>query len=101
MKKLKGLLLGTVIGAQTSSSNAETMIHLNEINRIGLQPEVVREHFRITAGINLNWNEILQVQSNEEGSEINFNTLDGISIIVPVYNALGCPNKGPVDAQTD
>ncbi|MGZ3768722.1 MAG: hypothetical protein ACXVCP_04755 [Bdellovibrio sp.] len=43
-------------------------------------------------------NEVLKVSIDEEGKNYKFDTLDNISVIVPIESAIAAPNKTEPDA---
>lgn len=95
MKILKLLTVGSLVGVQAAASEIQIILPLQDLEQIGINPLVVREIFLHQKGIKLDWNKSLKVGIGEEGKEINFDSLDGISILVPADASMACPNKVP------
>jgi len=68
-------------------------VNLNYLDNYGTGYSIVVVNEYRKIGRNLDLNELLKVSKNEEASFIRFETLDQISVIVPVYNADGTWNK--------
>lgn len=73
--------------------NEQAVIQVNDLERIGISVQQVVNHYRVQKGIKLNLNEMIKVNSTDEGKSINFETWDQISITVPVIYSNGSPNK--------
>lgn len=95
MNVYRALFLAGVVSVQASSSSGSSLLPLNRLPEIGLDPIVVKNIFQNEKNVTLKWDEVLKVSADEEGKEISFDSLDGISIVVPADAALGSPNKGP------
>ncbi|MGE5085444.1 MAG: hypothetical protein ACM3MG_04030 [Bacillota bacterium] len=95
MTKVNTVVIGGITMLTQLAHASETAnIALKNFNQIGLDPEVIQEIYRKQADVELDWNEVLKVSADEEGKNININTLDGISVVVPIYSAAGPFNKG-------
>lgn len=74
-------------------NNGELMLLVGELDALGFNSKVVIESYKSQAGRMLNLNELIKVSPKDEGKKINFETMDQISITVPVYSADGGWNK--------
>jgi hypothetical protein len=84
-----------VIGSVLLGTKALAVQHIitKDLGTHGINSEIIEAAFRNTHGINLNINEILKVSADEEGSNYKFDTLDGISVVVPIIDTKGAANK--------
>jgi|GEM_PF-5487058 len=73
--------------------NEQTLISVNELEKLGLNSQQVIVQYEVKKGIKLNLTEMIKVSSHDEGKTINFETLDQISITVSVDNSDGSRNK--------
>jgi hypothetical protein len=95
MKKLNTILAGGIAAAaQIAQASNEVALPLKDLNQIGVNPEAVEEAYREQANVKIDWNEILKVSADDEGKNINVHTINGISVVVPIYSASGPFNKG-------
>ncbi|MGZ3800980.1 MAG: hypothetical protein ACXVCR_11675 [Bdellovibrio sp.] len=97
-KSKSGLIIGTVVAANASAANLNEKIALKDIHSLGINKKLVESAFLQSRGINLNMNEVLKVSIDEEGKNYKFDTLDNISVIVPIESAIAAPNKTEPDA---
>lgn len=70
----------------------EVTIQVGRLEQIGISSEKVVGLYK-SKGISLNFNELIKVSPKDEGKNINFETWDKISILVPVYQSSGGFNK--------
>lgn len=74
-------------------SDKQLLILTKDLDRVGVSIEIVQDTYRLNKGRVLDLNEMVKVSAENEGSEIKFETLDHISITVPVHSAAGSWNK--------
>lgn len=95
MKKINTIVVGGIAAAaQIAQASNEVNLSLKDLSQIGLSPEAIQEAYREQAKVEIDWNEVLKVSADEEGKSINIDTLDGISVVVPIYEASAPFNKG-------
>lgn len=75
------------------ANQIEMMVRVGDLDELGISSKVVVEFYKVSAGRMLNLNELIKVSQKDEGKNINFETMDRISIIVPVFSADGSWNK--------
>lgn len=73
--------------------NQQTLISVNDLEKIGINSRQVIVQYQVKKGITLNLNEMIKVSSQDEGKSINFETLDQISVTVLAHDSDGSPNK--------
>jgi len=95
MKKLNTILVGGIAAAANiAQASSEVTLSLKNLTQVGINPEAVKEAYREQAKVVIDWNEVLKVSADEEGENINVHTINGISVVVPIYSAIGPFNKG-------
>ncbi len=75
------------------ANQIEMMVRVGDLDELGISSKFVMESYRASVGRMLNLNELIKVSQKNEGKNINFETLDQISVIVPVFSADGSWNK--------
>ena len=92
-KKIGSLAaLGVGIVSSPKIANAEQITTLKKLVASGINHEFIVTKFH-EAQINIGWTEALKVSAEDEGKKIRLETLDRISVVVPIESAVGNPNK--------
>jgi len=92
-KRKIGVFGSAVLGMQIGVAPNETVITVGELDKLGLNKEAVIDQFRHQTGVDLDLNQLIKVNSENEGSELRFETFDSISVVVPIEFARGPYNK--------
>lgn len=91
--EIKVIATTAIIGTQLSIANASNQIPLKDLNRFGIDSEAVSALFKENINVNLNPNELLKVTYENEGKNIQFETLDNYSVTVAIGDTRTSPNK--------
>lgn len=95
MKKLNAIVIGGIAAAsQIAQAGKVAQLPVKDLNQVGINPVAIQEAYQEQANVQLNWDEVVKVSADEEGKNINVNTIDGISIVVGIDAASGPFNKG-------
>lgn len=97
MKYTKAIFTGAVAVTGSTAIAGEKLILAKELGLHGLDYQKIAQIYKNHSNINLNPNELLKVTRDEEGKHIRFETLDHLSVVVPIYHARGVANKDLFD----
>lgn len=88
------ILLGAALMGQTVPKESTHPLPLHELAAAGIDPEVVIDSFYEQSGKVININELIRVSYDAEGNEFNFESLDHLSVVVPLMQARAADAKG-------
>lgn len=89
----QNILLCSKQGRHMDQSIYQAILSVKDLEKVGINSEMVILAYENKKGIKLNLNELIKVSSYDEGQTINFETLDQISINVRAADSDGNPNK--------
>ncbi len=87
------LLLGAALLGQTVPKDATSPLPLHQLTAAGIDPEVVIDSFYDQSGKVININDLVRVSYDAEGKEFNFESLDHLSVVVPLMEARAADAK--------
>ena len=91
--KVKSIIATSVLlSSQAGSASAESVL-LRDLEQLGIDSAQVKAAFKEQVGINLDINDSMKVSFENEGQSIRFETLDHLSVLVPIMHARGVFNK--------
>lgn len=85
-------LFGALFGLQAHASGEE-LIAVQDLKAQSIDPVSVSFAFQEKFGVSLTNNDILKVSYEKEGGNLRFDTLDNLSVVVPILEARGSENK--------
>lgn len=93
MKSTNILVAGSIVVGHQAVYAVSKTVRVSDLDQNGFNEQLVRDEFRRISGSELTSNEFLKVSAEDEGKELNFETLDHLSFTVPRDSASGVDNK--------
>lgn len=93
MKKLGIVVAGaSIFSGQASAESGQAML-VGDLASQGIYPESVISLFQASTGASLSVADTIKVSYENEGENIRFDALDGLSVTVALGEARGSDNK--------
>lgn len=101
MSKIKSIVAGSVLLGSHVGMAQTHVIPAKDLDKLNIDIHIVSDHFRTQTGVELNSSDVLKVSSENEGKNLRFETLDSISVVVPIEFARGSENKIGIEQTKD